>query len=62
MQRRFTKFGEKVRTKMLLHGITTTWLAERVGYSRTYIHDILRGKRESKEIESKIAQLLDISV
>lgn len=45
-----------IKKKMLEQGITVTRLAEEFNIQRTFLSSIISGKRNSKEIESKLKE------
>ena len=58
-------FGERLKYLIKAKGYTQQEFAEKVGISRVYLADILRGKkgkRLSRELLRKFANALDISV
>lgn len=55
-----TDFGLKVKTKLITMDKTTTWLADEMGVSVSYISRILYGDRCSDKRLKQIKQILDI--
>ena len=45
-----------IKKKMLEQGITVTKLAQEFGVQRTFLSGIISGKRNSKEVETKLKE------
>lgn len=45
-----------IKKKMLEQGITVTKLAQELGVQRTFLSSIISGKRNSKEVETKLKE------
>ena len=45
-----------IKKKMLEQGITVTKLAQEFGVQRTFLSSIISGKRNSKEVETKLKE------
>ena len=59
------QFGERLKNLIKMKGYTQQEFAEKVGISRVYLADILRGKkgkRLSRELLKRFADTLDVSI
>lgn len=54
----YTEFGLKARMVMLRKNIKLKEVAQHLGFSSTYVSEIFKGTRPSKDYEEKIAELL----
>ncbi|MGL4791749.1 MAG: helix-turn-helix domain-containing protein [Anaerotignaceae bacterium] len=55
-----TPFGKKVKKKLIEKGMTTAELADGIGTSRSYLSQVLYGKKGDSEYITVIAIFLDI--
>ena len=54
------EFGMKVRATLFAKNMQQKELAKLLGISGAYLSDILRDKREAKNIRAKIIRILDM--
>ncbi|WP_242260753.1 MULTISPECIES: helix-turn-helix transcriptional regulator [unclassified Bacillus cereus group] len=54
------EFGMKVRATLFAKNMQQKELANLLGISGAYLSDILRDKREAKNIRAKIVKILDM--
>lgn len=52
--------ARKIKSLMVLKGIQTKQLAQKIGYSRTWVSLNLNGKRKSERTQRLIAEALGI--
>lgn len=50
----------KVRNELYKRGLTHTQLARELGISRSYLSDLLRGKRDGERAQERIKQICEI--
>ncbi|EEM80353.1 hypothetical protein bthur0011_56750 [Bacillus thuringiensis serovar huazhongensis BGSC 4BD1] len=60
MNRMRNEFGMKVRATLFAKNMQQKELAKLLGISGAYLSDILRDKREAKNVRVKIIKILDM--
>lgn len=50
----------RIRNELYKRGLTHTWLANELGIARSYLSDILSGKRDGKKAQERIKQICEI--